>query len=112
MFKTKPDARMTGYNRFDVLKTQELHLNVHISRLKKKYKKHFAAGKAKIGAKTKNKLKSIHLQLMGLKIEMNSFYEAYYPISKEGTSIFFCNTKNIPSLKDQKINLNQINETI
>ena len=112
MFKKKPDARMTCYNQVDVLKTQEFHLNAHISRLKKKYKKHFAAGKAKIGVKTKNKLKSIHLQLMGLKITMNSFYGAYFPISKEGTSVFFCNTEHIPSLKTQKIDLNQINETI
>lgn len=112
MFKKKPDARMTCYNQVDVLKTQEFHLNAHISRLKKKYKKHFAAGKAKIGVKTKNKIKSIRLQVMGLKIAANSFYGPYFPISKEGTSIFFCNTENIPSLKTQKIDLNQINEKI
>ena len=103
---------MTCYNQLDVLKTQEFHLDVHISRLKKKYKKHFAAGKAKIGVKTKNKLKSICLQVAGLKIAANSFYGSYFPISKEGTSIFFCNTENIPSLKNQKIDLNQINEKI
>lgn len=100
MFKKKPDARMTRYNQHDVLKTQELHLVAHINHLKKKYKKHFAAGKAKIGVKTKNKLKSIRLQLMGLKMAANSFYGAYFPISKEGISVFYCNTENIQSLKN------------
>lgn len=102
MANNKVRKDLLCYNQIDVLKTQEFHLNAHISRLKKKYKKHFAAGKAKIGVKTKNKLKSIRLQLMGLKITMNSFYGAYFPISKEGTSVFYCNTENIPSLKNQK----------
>lgn len=86
------------YNQLDGYKLAILSIEHRITKLKNKYKHH----KIKIGKRTLQQLKRDRCMISSLKIVGNSFYGAYFPISEEGTSIFFCNTENIQSLKNQK----------